>query len=413
MATITKIVGKNGISYRIRAVKGKTKSGNSKQVSMTWKAPSNLTEKQIEKEVQKVANQFENSIQNHKYTNNNVLFKDYSCEWLYKKKHLSPSTYNDYLRTVNRLNDEFGYCKVSEITALMVMKYYEKLRKPGANKNTGNSLSEKSILNIHDCLNNIFDYAIDDEIIYKNPLKSKNFPRPKPDKKEMKFLTDDDLLSLSQEFQNIDLMKRCCIMIALSTGMRIGEINALEWDDIDFVNKKIRVNKTLQYISTIGIIEKEPKTKKSKRIIDVEQDLLNLLCEYRKEQEKNKKLLDYYWHKEITLKNEKGNDFTKKNNKIFTQWDGKPIFPQTFGQWLKKFQKKHNLSNYTPHSFRHTFATISVEENQSINALSELLEHAKKSTTLDMYVHSNDVAKERLATSVSNKINTIFYDKNS
>ena len=149
-------------------------------------------------------------------------------------------------------------------------------------------------------------------------------------------------------------------MIALSTGMRIGEINALEWDDIDFVNKKIRVNKTLQYISTIGIIEKEPKTKKSKRIIDVEQDLLNLLCEYSKEQEKNKKLLDYYWHKEITLKNEKGNDFTKKNNKIFTQWDGKPIFPQTFGQWLKKFQKKHNLSNYTPHSFRHTYATISV-----------------------------------------------------
>ena len=63
MATITKIIGKNGISYRIRAVKGKTSNGNSKQVSMTWKAPANLTEKQIEKEVQKVANQFENSIQ--------------------------------------------------------------------------------------------------------------------------------------------------------------------------------------------------------------------------------------------------------------------------------------------------------------------------------------------------------------
>lgn len=408
MATITKIVGKNGISYRIRAVKGKTSNGNSKQVSMTWKAPSNLTEKQIEREVQKVANQFENSIQTHKYTNNNVLFKDYSSEWLFKKKHLSPSTYQDYSNTVDRLNNEFGYCKVSEISSLMVIKFYDKLRKPGANKNTGNRLSEKSILNLHDCLNNIFDYAIDDEIIYKNPLKSKNFPRPKPDKKEMKFLTNNDLINLSQEFNNIDLMRKCCIMIALNTGMRIGEINALEWNDIDFKNKKIRVNKTLQYISKIGIIEKEPKTQKSKRIIDVNQDLLDLLCEYRKEQAKNIKLLDYYWQKEIVLKDEKGNEFTKKNDKIFTQWNGKPIFPQTFGQWLKKFQKKHNLSHYTPHSFRHTYATISVEENQSINALSELLGHAKKSTTLDMYVHSNDDAKEQLATSVSNKINKYF-----
>lgn len=412
MATITEISGKNGVSYRIRAVKGKTKYGNSKQVSMTYRPSANMAQKQIEKELDNVARQFEESITNGKFVNNNVLFKDYSNDWLYKKRHLAPSTYRDYKNTVDRLNNEFGYCKVSEISSLMIIKFYEKLRKVGENKNNEKKgLSEKTILNIHDCLNNIFDYAIDDEIIYKNPLKNKNFPRPKPPKKEMRFLNNNDLEQLAQEFANLEMKYKCYIMLALTTGMRVGEMDALEWQDIDFKNKTIKVNKILQYIGGIGIIEKEPKTDKSKRTINVSQDLLNLLCEYRQKQKEEIKLLDYYWHYEIELKDEKGNVFTKKNDKLFTQWDGKPIFPNTFGKWLKKFLNKKALKYYTPHAFRHTFATISVETNQSISALSETLGHAKKSTTLDMYVHSNENAKEQLVNTVSNELNNFFQAK--
>ena len=70
MATITVLKNKNGgISYRIRAVKGKTNSGNSKQVSMTWRPPANMTEKQIEKELKKVAREYEESINNNRFIN--------------------------------------------------------------------------------------------------------------------------------------------------------------------------------------------------------------------------------------------------------------------------------------------------------------------------------------------------------
>ncbi|MDD2391981.1 MAG: tyrosine-type recombinase/integrase [Bacilli bacterium] len=410
MATITKLTNKNGdISYRIRAVKGKTKSGNSKQVSMMWKPSANMTTKQTEKELDRVVRDFEESITKGRFVNSNILFKDYSNDWLYKKQHLAPSTYQDYKNTINRLNNEFGFCKVSEISSLMVIKFYEKLRKVGENKNNSQKgLSEKTIKNIHTCLCEVFEYAIDDEIIYKNPLKSKNFPKPKPPQKEMKFLDNNDLEQLFQEFNNLDISKKVYILLSLSTGMRVGEISALEWKDIDFENKIIKVDKTLQYISDIGIIEKQPKTNKAKRIINIEQNLLDFLCEYREKQKQDIKLLDYYWHYDIELKDEKGKTFIKKNDKLFTQFDGKPIFPDTFGKWLKRFRKKHNLKDYTPHSFRHTFATISIEENQSISAISETLGHAKKSTTLDMYVHSNNIAKEQLANSISSKLNNYF-----
>ena len=74
---------------------------------------------------------------------------------------------------------------------------------------------------------------------------------------------------------------------------------------------------------------------------------------------------------------------------LFQAEMGQPIFPQTFGQWLKKVQKKHNLSNYTPQSFRHTFATHMLSNGCPLKSVQELLGHASLSST-EIYTHITD-----------------------
>lgn len=186
MATYQKRINKNGeISYRIRAVNGKNKSGNSKQESITWKPTNDMTPKQIEKELQKVMIKFEEDLKNGTNIDNNIVFKDYAKTWLENRKHkIAPSTFRDYSNTINKFNTEFGYLKIKDITSYAISKYFNSLRQMGINKNTGGRLSEKTISNMYMVLKDIFDCAVDDDLIRKNPLKEKSFVPPKVIKKD-------------------------------------------------------------------------------------------------------------------------------------------------------------------------------------------------------------------------------------
>lgn len=400
-------------TYLLRVANGRLKSGKTRYEKRSYTVSKDLSETQKKKLLEKETFMFEEEINKGRNTTGIVYFKAYSNIWLYAKKqsNLAPMTICDYERTVNRLNDEFGQYRVDEITGIMVMKLLEKLRTKGSNKNNKNKgLSEKTLKNIYDVLYNIYECAIDDEKVNKNPLKSKNFPKPKPTKKDIVFLDEEDVVKLATALieDKVDLKYQCMASIALGTGARIGEIQALEWKDIDFKTGKVSITKTIQRITTMGIVEKAPKTKNSVREVYIGEDVLDMLKEHKVEQEETKKKLGDLWLNTIELTDAKGKPFTKQNDKIFTQWNGKPIYNGTFGYWLKKFTDKHNLKPYTPHSFRHTFATLSLEENQPINAISRTLGHSNISTTSNIYIKTTNKSKEVLSTVMTNKMSMIF-----
>lgn len=406
---------KNGDEiYSLRVANGRLKNGKTKYSKMNCTISKDLSDSKKRKILEEEIFKFEEEIKRGKHTNGIVFFKQYALDWLYIKKqsNLAPSTIRDYEYTVNRLNEEFGQYRVNEITNIMIIKFFENLRTVGSNKNNEKKgLSEKTIKNIYDILYNIFECAIDDDIlIYKNPLKSKSFPKPKPVKKPIVFLDEEDIVKLAKALkeENTSLKYQCMTRIALGTGARIGEVEALEWKDIDMATGIIKITKTIQNITGIGTVEKPPKTKNSIRDVIIGQDVIELLKQYKLEQEEIKKAIGDLWLNTIELYDAKGKLFIKKNDKVFTQDNGKPIYSGTFGDWLKKFTKRNDLKPYTPHSFRHTFATLSLEQNQPINAISKTLGHSNISTTSNIYIKTTDKSKEILSSVMSNKMSDMF-----
>ncbi|WP_285814902.1 tyrosine-type recombinase/integrase, partial [Thomasclavelia cocleata] len=169
------------------------------------------------------------------------------------------------------------------------------------------------------------------------------------------------------------------VLICLYTGLRIGEVCALRWEDIDLNNKYIVVNKTVQRIqqhhvpyraSKTVLITTPPKTNKAIRKIPISSVLYPILNEYREQ--------NYHGNKHYVLVN--------KNDDM--------IDPCSIQYKFKELIKKLKITPVTFHGLRHTFATRCIEVGMDIKTLSEILGHSNVSTTMSIYVHSTEQQKK-------------------
>ncbi|ALS01905.1 hypothetical protein ATZ33_11090 [Enterococcus silesiacus] len=165
------------------------------------------------------------------------------------------------------------------------------------------------------------------------------------------------------------------ILMSLETGMRIGEIAGLKWEDIDFANKVLSVKRTLQRVKTYTksgyktqIIEEKPKSENSERIIPLSSDLITQLLS-------KKELSD--------------SQYVISKNQSFTE-------PRTIRYQFKRLLQKFKLVECSFHALRHSFATRCLEKGINIAVISSLLGHASTKMTLDIYTNSN-LIEERIA----------------
>lgn len=160
------------------------------------------------------------------------------------------------------------------------------------------------------------------------------------------------------------------VLLCLHTGLRLGELCALRWTDIDFHDKTLTVNQTVQRIALPGhktktiLSESNPKSESSKRTIPLTEELLEILSQ---------------------LKGEQSYVFGGK----------KPLEPRTMQYRFKKFLEKAGIDNRTFHALRHTFATNCVENGMDVKALSEILGHSDVKITLNRYVHPTMDSKRK------------------
>lgn len=163
------------------------------------------------------------------------------------------------------------------------------------------------------------------------------------------------------------------IMLLIYTGMRRGELFGLEWKDIDFENGYMQIERTSQYIGNKTLITKEPKTKSSRRAMVISDDIVKMLRNYKAWQTQQRLMMGRDWH---------------DTDRLFTQYNGEPMYPDSLTKWFNHFLKRHNLRHVTLHSLRHTNATLMIAEGTDIRTVSNRLGHAQTSTTLNIYTHA-------------------------
>ena len=178
-------------------------------------------------------------------------------------------------------------------------------------------------------------------------------------------------------------------LLAIFTGMRCGEVLGLKWDDVDFENKKIRIKRSLCFVSGKGLIFKEPKTKKSKRQISISQHVVNVLKKHKQKQE---------------FQEEKLGTQYQDNNLIVCTDDGKPLDPRNLLRQFYRLIEEANVPRISFHDLRHTHATILMQQGENPKVVSERLGHSRVGITLDLYSHVSDDLQEQAAEKFENAL---------
>lgn len=293
-----------------------------------------------------------------------MKLKELLQTWLnkYAKLTLKLRSYTRYANTIRlHINPILGEYNIKDITSTILQDYViEKLK--NGNLITLKPLASNTVYSIVSVLKQAFQLALNLDLISKNPTTTIKLPATK--EKEILALTREEQKTLEEYCLKSIKNNYIGIIICLYTGIRLGELLALTWKDIDFDKKYLYIKKTSYTIKKNGkntIVTDTPKTKKSNRLIPIPTKLIQLLAIY-----KSKSVCEYIIH-------------THKNKMVETR-----SYQRTFESILNKCKIKH----YNFHCLRHTFATRALELGMDIKTLSEILGHTNVAITLNRYAHS-------------------------
>jgi len=281
-----------------------------------------------------------------------------------KRQYVKKSTFSAYmLLTENHLLPVFGSkCNIEEpeVQAFVFQKLKE-------------GLSQKSVKDILIVLKMVLKFGAKNKWINYQAFDIK-FPTQQQ-KQNIEVLSRTHQKNLMNYVQENFTFRNLGIYICLSAGIRIGEICALTWEDIDIENGIIHIRRTIQriYMIDAGIRKTElildtPKTKNSIREIPVSRDLLKMLKHI-------KKIMNPAF-------------FVLTN-------DAKPTEPRTYRSYYKKFMRALDMPQLKFHGLRHSFATRCIESKCDYKTVSVILGHSNISTTLNLYVHPNLEQKKK------------------
>lgn len=305
-----------------------------------------------------------------------MLFEEFVDEWfkLYKKTGVKESTINVTRANLNSISNHFKNEKLKDITQIRYNKLLIELSE---------KYSLGHVKNIHSMCRMIFRKAIDFEMIKKNPTENAKIPKKSLEIEDVdgttfksKFLEKGELKHFLK-VAKLEGLKNDYVLIAFLaySGMRIGEALALQWCDIDFDKNSIRINKTLFRNQNNKYIYKvtPPKTRSSVRVISMDENVMNMLNDYRSEQ-----------NDLIVLMGES----YKKEGYVFTYSDGVPLLSENVILRMKRLAQKSGINkNITPHTFRHTHTSLLLEAGVGVKEIQRRLGHSNIQTTLNIYSH--------------------------
>ena len=268
-------------------------------------------------------------------------------------------------------------------------------------------LSSKTILHHHRLISSILAEATRDGLVPRNIADRNYMKAPKLEHSEAAFLDDEQARHVLELLDEEHLKWKTAMYLLIFSGMRRGELLGLEWKDIDFDNRVIHIKRTSQYVQNMGIITKSPKNETSYRTIKLSEMVFDLLGEYQAYWNKLRNDMLDRWEHFITITLADGSTKTVRNDRLFIKDDTTPMNPDSLTDWTSKFVKRNKLPHFTPHSLRHTHATLLIAEGVSIPAVSKRLGHSSITTTSKIYVHAIQSADEIASDVIDSKLNPV------
>ncbi|AUN16101.1 site-specific integrase [Clostridium botulinum] len=344
------------------------------------------TVKELDTKIKTIINDLDNNISNNKEFFG-VFFKD----WLYNthmtnKKPSTKERYNSIFK--NYIEDSPIYeLKLKNLTPSDIQNYYNDLIAKGK--------SVAAIKHLHKLIAPSIRYACDSNRILKDFSRAIVIPKDKEDKK-LKKVSAVKPFSLKEQLHFIEIIKghelEMLFLTALDSGLRQGELFALTWNDIDFNNKCITVNKSFKSIKNIKTNKYEniiqtPKTDKSIRVVPIPSRLTDKLKQHKLSQKTQRlKMANLY----------------ENNNLVFCNKFGKYLDSGNVLKKFKKILKDNKLEVRKFHDLRHTYATRLFELGEEPKTVQTLLGHSNISITLDTYTHVLDNLKEKAVSKLDN-----------
>lgn len=292
-----------------------------------------------------------------------MKFLEWLDLWLenYIKTSTKSRTYERYVQVVkNNINPDLGSYDLSEVTPLILQTFISDLLVNG-NKRTGKGLATNSIKSIISIIQNSLKTA--NLIGYLSEYTANRIRCPKIIEKKVDCFTFSEQKKIETFVISSGKAKMLGILVCLYTGLRLGELLALTWADVDFFQKTISINKTCRDGKLNGgcvRIVNSPKTESSVRRIPIPCRLLPYLKKMKK-QAKSEYVIEY---KE------------------------KPVRVRSYQRSFELLLKRLNIPHKGFHSLRHTFATRAIECGIDVKSVSEILGHKNAAITLNRYAHS-------------------------
>lgn len=309
-----------------------------------------------------------------------ITVSEFLLDFLNKySENISLATYNNYVSICkNYINPSIGKYKIQDLHPVHIQNYIDKL---------SYKLNPQSIKIHINILKLAIKRAYRLKLIKENVMDSIEAPRYKKFKNEI--YDREQMIKLLDLAKNTEM--ELPINLAIGLGLRISEVLGLTWDNIDFEENTITVNKITSRING-SVILKEPKTESSVRKISSPKELMSLLKEYKIKQNKN------------LLKSSIRNN----NNLLFFNKKCEPIAEDVMSKKFKRFLEKNELPHIRFHDLRHSHVTLLINSKVPIKVVSERVGHSNISTTLSVYSH---VLKE-MDKEASDKISESLFNAN-
>ena len=295
-----------------------------------------------------------------------------------RDKSLSPRV----VRGVHTLlhNPGIGDVPLAKLTTIQIQRFYNNLQKTGRiqRKNfpelKDKSLSPRVVRGVHTLLHNCLEQAVAEWLILSNPAQGCKLPQL--EKKEMKILPQEKIGMYLAEAERRGLL--AAFYLELTTGLRRGELLALQWTDLDIENRTLAVTKQVNRING-ELVVSPPKTRNSIRTLALPQQAVDLLIAEHKKHPRN--------------------PYMFPSPKTGTMYD-----PDAFRRTHDKILKAIGAEHIRFHDLRHTFATLSLKSGVDVKTLSGALGHYSAGFTLNTYTHATAQMKQDAADTIGGVI---------